>query len=267
MTSSDDSPGPASEAQLAAELRAALRLIGTTNVIAAPVSHSRLLGMVVQTAAHVLQAKRGSLLLIDEARKDLVFVVATPESSVQLERIRVPLGQGIAGLVALTGQPLAVADASSDPRHATEIAQRIGYTPTSLLCVPLAYDDTVIGVLELLDKEGGFDAADIDALTLFAAQAAIAIEQSRAQRNLAALLRELLTTIGDEHHVVSTELLDRVEKIAGVLELEPMFRRAVEMAGLVHQLAAAGEAESELCLTTLRAVHKYARATREHYPA
>jgi GAF domain-containing protein len=167
-------------------------------------------------------------------------------------------------LVALTGQPLAVEDASSDPRHASEIAQRIGYQPKSLLCVPLAYDETVIGVLEMLDKEGntGFDPDDINALTLFAAQAAIAIEQSRAQRNLAALLKELLASLGDARAPLSADLLERVGNLASLLELEPAFRRAVDMAALVHQLAVSGEAESDLCLKILRAAHQYAGVLR-----
>ena len=182
------------EARLAADLRTALRLTATASVIGAPVAYSRLLGMIVRTAAHVLRARRGSLLLVDELHQELVFEVSTPEEAGQLQHVRVPLGTGIAGLVAMTGQPLAVSDVRRDPRHAAEIAQRIGYQPDSLLCVPLPYDDTVIGVIELLDKEGaaGFDASDMHALSLFAAQAAVAIEQSRAQRSLAALLRELL---------------------------------------------------------------------------
>src|SRR5207249_6819795 len=98
--------------------------------------------------------------------QDLVFEVATLGDVSELKNVRVPLGEGIAGLVALTGEPIAVSDAQSDPRHADEIARLTGYQPRSLLCVPLEFEDRVIGVIELLDKHGAadFDAEDMQAL-------------------------------------------------------------------------------------------------------
>ena len=64
-----------------------------------------------------------------------------------------PLGHGIAGGVALSGLPLAVTAAGSDPRWAKDIGERVGYVPESIVCVPLFYEDRVIGALELLDKD------------------------------------------------------------------------------------------------------------------
>src|SRR4051794_37182673 len=48
----------------------------------------------------------------------------------------------------------AVSDPSTDDRDATDIAEAVGYVPKNIRCVPLFYSDQVIGVLELLDKEG-----------------------------------------------------------------------------------------------------------------
>jgi GAF domain-containing protein len=244
---------------LAEELRAVFGLSAATSSIAAPVSHARLLEMIVRTAAHVINARAGSLLLVDEAAQELVFEVATSEEVTDLKHVRVPLGEGIAGLVAATGQPMAVADAQNDPRHARDIAQQTGYLPRSLLCVPLQYEDRVIGVLELLDKQGAavFDAADMHALGLFAGQAAVAIEQSQAQRNLAALLRELLGSLGDD-----SALQQRVARFASNLEHEATFRRAVEMAQLVHDVTQYGEDEAAACLAILRGFADYAHARR-----
>src|SRR5439155_15449252 len=100
----------------------------------------------------------------------------------------------ITGLVAATGQPMAIADAQADPRHATDIAQRIGYSPKSILCVPLIYKDEVVGVFELLDKESAasFSPSDIATLGLIANHAGVAVEQSRTLQNLSALIAEVL---------------------------------------------------------------------------
>src|SRR5206468_5403043 len=118
------------------------------------VTHSRLLEMIVQTAAQVISARAASLFLINRQTQELVFEVALGQKAEDVKKFTVPLGHGIAGLVAVSGQPIAVSDASKDPRQAADIARSVGYVPQTILCVPLFYNDQIIGVLELLDKEG-----------------------------------------------------------------------------------------------------------------
>jgi GAF domain-containing protein len=247
---------------LADELRSIFSVSAATISIVAPVNHARLLELIVRTAAHVIKARAGSLLLVDESAQELVFEVATAEQLGQLKNLRVPLGEGIAGLVALTGQPMAVADAQSDPRHAREIALQTGYLPRSLLCVPLQYEDRVIGVIELLDKEGAaaFDASDMHALGLFANQAAVAIEQSRAQRSLAALVQELLGSVDRKGGTAA--VLERVNRFAEDLQDDPAFSRALQLSQVVHEIAQAGEEASTACLAMLRSFADYLRRQR-----
>jgi signal transduction protein with GAF and PtsI domain len=97
---------------LAEHLRTICGMTALTATIAAPIGRTQLLEMVVKAAAYVIRA--GSLLLVDDTTQDLVFEIATSEEVNELKNVRVPLGEGIAGLVALTGQPIAVADAQSD---------------------------------------------------------------------------------------------------------------------------------------------------------
>jgi GAF domain-containing protein len=163
-----------------------------------------------------------------------------------LEALRVPLGEGIAGMVALTGQPMAISDARSDPRHAPEIAEKTGYHPDSLLCTPLVFGDQVVGVLELMDKLGatGFDDTDIETVGLFAQLAAVAIEQSRTRDTLASLLLE-----------------------ASPAEQEPQLERTLELARLVHEVAQAGEAEREACMQILRTFAVYVQTRAQLWQA
>jgi hypothetical protein len=62
-------------------------------------------------------------------------------------------GKGIAGFVAATGQSIIVHDLENDPRFARDVAERVGYVPRSIQCVPFHdADGDVAGVISLLDR-------------------------------------------------------------------------------------------------------------------
>lgn len=136
-----------------ADLRQALNLAVVANTVATPVTHQRLLEMIVEVAAQVIKAQAAALFLIDEESNELVFEVALGSRASEVKKFRVPLGHGVAGLVAVTGQPLAISKADQDSRQAVDIARAVGYQPKSIISVPLFYEEQVIGVLELMDKQ------------------------------------------------------------------------------------------------------------------
>jgi GAF domain-containing protein len=248
--------------RLAEDLRDALTLAAAAGTIASPVTHSRLLEMIVETAAHVIFARAAALFLVDEEAEELIFEVALGSKAEEVKKFRVPLGHGIAGLVAVSGQPMAISNAENDPRQAADIAQSVGYAPKSILCVPLFYEDQVIGVLELLDKEGApsFSASDMEDLSLFASQAAVAIEQSRTNRNLAALLGEALRALDGGG---AEGLRERAQDFADRIEKDAAFRRTFDLARLVQEIAHQGENELRTCQTILRGFAEYLRSRQE----
>lgn len=198
--------------------------------------------MIVETGAHVIGARAGALFLLDEEQSELTFEVAIGSRAEEAKRFRVPLGHGIAGMVAASGQPIAVSDAASDARLASDIAESVGYIPQTILCVPLFYGERVIGALELLDKEGGetFNAGDMDALALFANQAAVALQLSRTYQSVARLLR------------------DEFDPVPGA-EGDAESRDALQLAGLVHEIARRGEDERRACHALLDGFAAYLR--------
>jgi len=247
---------------LAGELRDVFSLAALTGAIGSPVSHSRLLEMIVATAADVINAQAASLFLIDYQKQELVFEVALGEKAEEVKKFRLPLGHGVAGLVAATGQPLAISDTESDTRDAADISQAVGYVPKNILCVPLVYEDRVIGVLELLDKEGGetFSAADMDTLALFANQAAVAIEQSLNQRNLAGLIVGVLQLLGGIPEDRMRRIQEEAEAFVVDLEEDETYRQAVDLAHLIQQIAHEGENELSACQTILQGFADYLRS-------
>jgi len=242
------------------ELRHSLIEAAAGGAIAAPLTHSRLLEMIVQAAMHVVSAEAAALFLVDAEAQELSFEIALGPHAAAVRHLRVPLGHGIAGLVAMTGQPIIVADAERDPRQASDISQVAGYTPRTILCVPLLRNDRVIGVLEMLDKHGSpsFGPADMEMSALFAEQAAVAIEQSLTIRNTVGLLAASLAQLvgpGDDHAIA-----EQAEGFARRVEGTPLYQRALDLAILVREIAGSGDAELRLCETILRGFAEYLRS-------
>lgn len=246
----------------ARELGDALIASATTGILASPVTQNRLLEMIVEAAARVINAKAASLLLVDPTSQMLKFEVAIGGKAQEVKQEEVPLGHGIAGLVAVSGYPMAVTHAQDDPASAADIAERVGYHPTTVLCVPLFYHDAIIGVLELLDKQGApaFTKSDIDALALFANQAAVAIEQSRANQNVVTLVGEVCKSLRGNPDTTPRGLQARMQEFASYLDGDPKYRQALDLAFLVHEIAWQGEAESQACRTLLSGFADYLRA-------
>jgi diguanylate cyclase (GGDEF)-like protein len=104
--------------------------------------------------------------------------------------LRVRLGEGLTGLVALGGEPLVIPDAAADPR-----AIQIEGTPRieeSMLLMPLLYEQRVTGVI-VLSKLGidQFGPDDLRLLRILADQAAVAIANARLLASRDRVVEEL----------------------------------------------------------------------------
>jgi GAF domain-containing protein len=249
----------------ATELRESLVLAATAQVLAAPSQPAVLLNQILELAARTIGAAAGSVLLIDESGSELVFEAATGPKADEIMAFRVPLGQGIAGLVAATGQPMAVSEVERDPRHAAEIAESVGYQPTSIVCVPLDTDSGVIGVVELLDKIGApsFSPGDIELLAGFAQLAAAAVEQRRILGSLMPLMAETLNQLGLLTDEQQRRLAERAKVFVSGLGEDRSYRETLELARLIQRIAGQGEAARTLTTRILLAVAKYQDAERK----
>lgn len=250
--------------RFAEDLRDALTLASTAATIGSPVKYDELLTSILKTAAHVISARAGSLFLIDASTEELMFEVAIGPEAEEVKRFRVPLGKGIAGLVAMSGQPMAISDAKNDPKVYEEIGEKIGYEPDSILAVPLYYGDRVIGVMELLDKEGApaFSQTDMETLGMFAVQAAVAIELSRTYRHLAPLVGEVLASL-DAPEGQKRALRERSAAFAQHVEEGTSYQEALELAELVQEIAWSGDEEARACRAVLQSFADYLRSRQE----
>jgi diguanylate cyclase (GGDEF)-like protein len=102
----------------------------------------------------LIKSQALSLLLLDEDTNELVFSASETTEVSKLEGFRLAWGQGIAGWVAKTLQPVRVADAHADPRFFREIDTIQGFKTRSVLCIPIVSGDRMSGVIEVVNKYG-----------------------------------------------------------------------------------------------------------------
>ncbi len=176
------------ESDLAEKFMAVLGTISATE------NRRDLYQSILETAADLLQASSGSLMLVDDSGRNL-RIESVLGMNLQLARsMSARVGRGIAGKVAQTGEPLLVTDIEQDAR--VRIVNRARFKTKSFLSVPLTVQGKVVGVLNLSDKKNGehFSEADLEVVTTMARQACVALERA-ASREKAARLEEL--SLGD----------------------------------------------------------------------
>lgn len=105
-------------------------------------------------AMHHVPSAAGSVLLIDPRYRCLYFAAARGEKADALVSQRVPLEVGLAGHCLRTRKSLNIVEPARDPRFARSIADKVGYVPRSIVCLPIISGKRIFGVLELLDREG-----------------------------------------------------------------------------------------------------------------
>ncbi len=130
----------------------------------------------------------------------LVFRVAAGAQGQGVVGLEIPPDRGLVGYVFSTGQALAISDVARDPRFGRSFAEQTQYVPRSIVAVPLVDERGTIGVLEVLDKrtEATFSIRDVELAGAFARQASVAIRASRVERDVAALLADVLGALAGE---------------------------------------------------------------------
>jgi PAS domain S-box-containing protein len=138
---------------------------------------STLIHAIVRRAAELLGTQTGALYLVGTDGETLKLVVShnLPPHWVG---ITLRLGEGLAGRVAQTGEPMMV----DDYLHWEEWVDAFADTPARrVLGVPLKVRDQITGVIIVIDPQqvGLFSEDEVRLLSLFADQAAIAVENAR----------------------------------------------------------------------------------------
>ncbi len=165
-------------AHSAKEVEKLQRVIEAAKNLNSTLDLDKLLNVILDNALRIVDGDRGTVYLIDEEKQEVWSRVLTADEQFE---IRLPLGKGIAGYVAATGDTLNIPDAYFDPRFDPEFDRRTGYKTHSILCMPMKNKEgKIIGVFQLLNKHSGeFNEEDENILEAMSVHAAIAVENAR----------------------------------------------------------------------------------------
>lgn len=178
-----------------------------------------LLKIIMQSAEKVMLAEASSVFLIDNEKNELYFEIATGPKEQEVKKIRLKMGEGIAGWVAYTGESLLVPDVAKDPRFAKRVDDQTKFITRSVICVPLKVRNQTIGVVQVLNRIGGnsFAKSEIKFLEALASQAAIAIENANLYDNLEERAEQLNKELKEANVDLSIAKL-RIESIVQSME-------------------------------------------------
>ncbi|HEX2979098.1 MAG TPA: GAF domain-containing sensor histidine kinase [Anaerolineaceae bacterium] len=189
------------------------RLIDVIRDLASTLDLDELLQRIISLACELSDAQAASILLYDEATRQLYFQATTNIEEPLIRGINVPLEGSLAGWVVSNAQPVVVSDVHQDQRFFDNVEKTTQYSTHSLAGIPLVHKEKVLGVLEVLNKNSGdFTADDQEVLMALGAQAAVAIENARLfqQTDLVAeLVHELRTPLSSLY--TASYLLQRPE--------------------------------------------------------
>jgi len=139
--------------------------------------------MILHKVSALLPAENWSLLLLDEAAGELRFEISVDLDSEILKNVRLSLGEGIAGHVALKQEPMIVTDVSKCEFFSNRVDKLSNFTTKSLICVPVTYGGKTLGVIEVVNPRD-LGARAVALVKLIADYTAIAVENANRYRHI-----------------------------------------------------------------------------------
>ncbi len=176
------------------------------------------LKIIIQKAITLVNVKAASILLFNDARSKLVFSATYGEKSSTIKGKELSIGQGIAGWVAKHGEPVLTNNVTADERFYNGIDRTSNFITRSILCAPIEAENTIHGVIELVNKlEGDFVDADLEKIETLAFFAAFALHKSNLIKREKKRVEEI------------TLLFEIGTYLSSMLDLDELLQQSVQL--------------------------------------
>ena len=222
-----------------------------------------LLPLVADKACFALNADRTTMYLVDWEKQQIWTKVT---SELEIKEIRIPIGAGMAGIVAKVGEILNIPDCYTDPRWSSgpgpSIDRQTGYKTSTMLVMPMRdTENQILGVFQVINKlqeDGsiaGYDAAtwptfteeDEEFLGSIAASAAIAVQNAQLVDQVKEMFSSTVQTLArtlDRRNPSTAGHSQRVAQSAVIIAkrmgLAAHDVEKIRLAGLLHDIGKMG---------------------------
>ncbi len=194
-------------------------LYEVSRAISSSLEIDNVLNFTTALATNALGAEASALLLVDQKAGELIFAIVDGAIAASLQGQRRALADDIITRVIRTGQPLIV----NDVEHQAVFGPlREVFSPLvvrNVLCAPLQARGEILGVLQVLNREGssGFSAEDLEWLMALAGQASVAIENARLYSTLREERDRIVQAEEEVRHHLARNLHDSAAQLLGSL--------------------------------------------------
>ncbi len=219
--------------------------------LSSELNFDRLLPLIIGKVTEIMAAERASLYIIDHEKQELWTKVAEG-----IEQIRLPIGKGISGSVAVSGKMLNVADAWDLPNFDREFDKKHKFRTRSVLCTPIKnHTGKMIGVLQIINKKNNnrFDSNDEVLIKALTSQVGIALENSLLHEELQLSFDSSIRTLSavvDAKHRFTAGHSERVTEyslmIAKEMDMSEQEIKILKFAAILHDIGKIGVPDSVL---------------------
>ncbi len=218
-------------------------------ILNSTLDHKEIRRRAIEAATQLMKAEAGSLLLVDEGKRQLYFEVALSDREEDIKMIPLRFGEGIAGCVAQNGKPLIVNSPKKDRRFFKGVDERTDFKTRNIICVPVKVKEKIIGVLEAINKQerGGFNKEDLSLFVSLADQVAIALDNSRLYQELEEMFFQTTDSLADaieKRDPYTGGHTQRVTQyslaIAKYFQLKPLEKKWLKITSVLHDIGKVG---------------------------
>jgi len=158
------------------------RILEASKLLNSTLDLAELTTIVLRLVRDEVGTDRGTVFVLERRRNLLRSLVA---QGVEGTEILVPVGHGIAGHVAATGETIDIPDAYADARFDSSFDATLGYATADIYCMPIVNrNGEIVGVLELMNRTRPLTEEDEEFLAGVSVHVGLALENAQLHREI-----------------------------------------------------------------------------------